>query len=174
MPRHRFTRRQRAYRIYSRIYDERRKGISIKQIARRERISTSRVYYYVRLIRRLQRKQGVKIERLGKKFYYVPPELPPERPGQLVPQRGDVELRGYWNYTSPDYESRNLNIDCVVVVPNTPIAIIAARERIKQLVSYGFGGKVASMLHFGVSEVTPESRNHFYYRRGEGDQWLEF
>jgi hypothetical protein len=174
MPRDRFTKRERAQRIYVALYTaaQKQQGLTVTELARRERISKARVRYYLRLIRRVQRKQSVKIERLGNKFYYVPPQPPPERPRQLIPQRGDAELRGYWNYASPKYSSGNLNVDCVEVVPNIPNAILAGKARIEAPVRHRLGEKVASMLHYGVWPATPESRNHFLYRRG-GGEWLD-
>jgi len=171
MSRHRFTSRERANRIYHRIYIAGKKGISIKQIARLERISTSRVYHYLRLIRTEQRKRGVRIRRLDKKFYYVhvkPREVTaPSRPG-----KGYVELRGYLNYTSYKHGSRDIDIDCVIVVRHERHAILVGSERIRQVVKRRLGAKLASMLKFGVSETTPSSANHFLFRR-QGDEWIE-
>jgi hypothetical protein len=158
-------------RIDGRIQKAGPKGATLHGLSRLEGLSISRTRYYLALIRKLREKQGVKVERLGKRFYYVK-VAEPERPKQLRPERGDVELRGYWNYKSPDYESRNLNIDSVAVVPNNPNAILAAKARIQELVRHKLGARIASMLHFGISEAQPESRNHFLYRRG-GGEWLE-
>jgi|SRR5208337_103968 len=170
--RRKFTKRERAIRIDGRIQKAGPKGITIRRLARLERISTGRIRFYLRLIRKSREKQGVKVERLGKRFFYVK-LAEPERPKQLVPQRGDVELRAYWNYDSPNYAGHDIDIDCVVVVPNSPNAIVAARERVKGMVRNRLSEKIASKLHFGVSEATPQSSNHFLWRRGSGDQWHE-
>jgi DNA-binding CsgD family transcriptional regulator len=171
IPRHRFTLRERANRILDRIINARDKGLSIKQIARLERISTSRVYYYLRLIRR---RRGVRIRRLGKKFYYVhvkPTEVEARRI-RRPPGKADVELRGYLNYNSSDHESRDIDIDCVIIVPHDRRAILTGSEQIKQIVKRRLGVKLASMLKFGVSETNPSSANHFLFRRHE-DNWIE-
>ena len=118
----------------------------------------------------IQRKQRVKIERLGRKFYYVPPEPPPERPRELKPQKGDAEFHYYLNYKSP-YSVRNLNVDGVEVIPDNSNAILAAKARAEALVRHRFSGKVASMLHYGVWPARAESRNFAIYRRGERDEW---
>jgi hypothetical protein len=84
-----------------------------------------------------------------------------------------VELRGYLNYSSSLHTSSNIEIDCVVLVPNDSTAILAGKGRIEDKVEAHLGEKLASMLHFGVSRATPESANHFLYRRQGGD-WVEF
>jgi len=168
MPPHRLTRRQRVNRIRNRIIKAGKKGITLKQIARRERISTSSVYYYLRFIRK--RKRGrAKIRRLGKKYYYIEPE---EVKAPKPPVRGTVELRGYVNYTS-DNPSRDIEIDCVIIVPNEQQTIITGSEQITEKVKHRLGAKLASMLKFGVSEANPSSANHFLFRR-HGDEWIEF
>jgi len=88
-------------------------------------------------------------------------------------EKGDVELRGYLNYTSSDRESRDIEIDCVIVVPNERREIIAGSEQIKQKVKRRLGANLASMLKFGVSEANPSSDNHFLFRR-HGDELVEF
>ena len=165
---HRLTRRQRTNRIRNRIINAGKKGISIKQIARLERISLNRTYYYLRFIR--MRKRGARIKRLGKKYYYVKPrEL--ETPKPTI--RGNVELRGYFNYSSSTHPSSDIEIDCVIIVPNEQQAIIAGSEQITQKVKQRLGAKLASRLKFGVSEATPSSTNHFLFRR-RGGELVEF
>jgi len=165
---HRITFRERLNRILDRIFNAGDKGISVKQIARPERISTSRTNYYLRTA---QKKRDVRIRRLDKKFYYVDPtELGLSKSTRSG--RGDVELRGYLNYTSSDYQARDIDIDCVIVVPDERHAIITGSEQIKQIVKHRLGAKLASMLKFGVSEANPSSDNHFLFRR-HGDEWNE-
>ncbi|MGO9643957.1 MAG: hypothetical protein ACLPY5_04330 [Candidatus Bathyarchaeia archaeon] len=81
-------------------------------------------------------------------------------------------MRGYLNYTS-DNPSRDIEIDCVIVVPNEEQAIITGSEQITQKVKQRLGAKLASMLKFGVSETTPSSANHFLFRR-HGGELVEF
>lgn len=88
-------------------------------------------------------------------------------------EKREVELRGYLNYTSLDYQERDIDIDCVIVVPNERSTIITGSERIKQKVKRRLGAKLASMLKFGVSEANPSSANHFLFRR-HGDEWNDF
>jgi len=176
--RHRFTKRERANRIYRRIYNAGDRGISVRQIARLESISKSRVYYYLNPIRRVQRAQTFRIERLDGKFYYVPPieasiELKSTMKRQSYHGETEAELRGYLNYTSSSHRSRNIDIDCVMLVPHNRIAILAGSERIKDMVEARFGHKLTSMLKFGVSEATPNSANHFMFQR-RGGGWIAF
>lgn len=180
MRRHRFTKRERTNRIYHRIYNAGPKGISVRQIASRERISLSRTYYYLRLVRKVQRERGVRIQRLGKKFYNVqlqPTQVRPTEPRTTSwthPYPGDreVELRGYLNYSSSQ-PARNIDIDCVTLVPYSEFGIIRGSERIKQKVEARLGNKLASMLKFGVSGATPYSNDQFLFRR-RGGGWIEF
>jgi len=166
---HRITLRERAKRILDRIFNAGEKGLSVKQIARPERISTSRINYYLRTE---QKKRGGKIRRLGKKFYYVNPnEVEVSKSKRLG--KGDVELRGYFNYTSSDNPSSDISIDCVIVVPNENHAIITGSERITQKVKHRLGAVLASKLQFGVSEADPFSENHFRFSR-RGEEWIEF
>ncbi len=170
----RLTRRERAYRIYGRIYDAGPEGITIKQLARQERISISRTYSYLRLIRRLLRKRGVKIQRLDRRFYYVPLKLKEEEARRsTAPRKGDVELRGYVNYMSSEYRGRDIDVDTVIVVANDERSITVGAERIKEMVKDHFGPKVARMLKFGTSPATPQSANHFLFRHHDGE-WVEF
>jgi hypothetical protein len=81
-----------------------------------------------------------------------------------------VELRGYWNYDSPDYDSRDIDVDCVLVLPNSTFALAMGVTRIKRVVARNLGTRVASRLHYGVSRATSGSSAHFTYRRGE-DWW---
>lgn len=173
MRRHRLTKRERANRISQRIYNAGHRGISIKQIVWAERISISRIYYYLRLIRRAEKTRGFKIERLGKKFYRVR-EVDVKPRGRPIRARGPpiVELRGYLNYAS-DYRSRNIDIDCVMLVSSDKASILAGSVRIKVIVEARLGRKLASMLKFGVSEAMPQSSNHSLYRR-DGGKWIEF
>lgn len=180
MARHRFTRRERANRIHRRIHDAGDVGISVREIARRERISLSRTYYYLRLIRRAQRGRGVRIGRLGRKLHYVRPIQVEARiePRPIILEEPhyeatEVELRGYLNYTSSSKQARNIDIDCVMLVRHNRTAILAGSERIKDIVETRLGRKIASMLKFGVSEATPYSANHFLFRRHEGG-WNAF
>lgn len=167
MPPDRLTRRERLNRIRDRIIKAGPKGISIKQLVRLERISISRVYHYLHLIR--MKKRIARIRRFGKKYYYVKPkEIEAPRPSI----RGYVELRGYFNYTS-DNPSSDIEIDCVIVVPNEQHAIITGSEQITEKVKHQFGAKLASMLKFGVSEANPASANHFLFRR-HGGELIEF
>src|SRR5208282_2725554 len=103
-----------------------------------ERISPSRTNYYLRTV---QKKRGVKIRRLGKKYYYIKSG---EVEGPRTPVRGYVELRGYVNYSS-DHPSRDIEIDCVIIVPNEQQAIITGSEQITQRVKQRLGAKLASM-----------------------------
>jgi hypothetical protein len=180
--RHIFTKRERANRIYRRIYNAGDKGISVRQISRHERISASRTYYYLRLIRRAQRERGVRIERLDKRFYHVRLQRAAVKagmaPGPTVwtsPYPGDrmVELRGYLNYTSSSQSARNIDIDCVMLVPYSSRSIVAGSQRIKDKVEARLGNKLASMLKFGVSGATPYSANHFLFRH-RGGGWIAF
>lgn len=89
-----------------------------------------------------------------------------------MPTRNDVELHAYLNYSN---NGRNdIDIDIVRVVVNNRQAILAAVEEIRALVEHRFNSKkLASMLKYGTSPVTPQSRNHFLYRHGQGE-WHEF
>ena len=180
MTRPRFTKHERANRIHHRVHDAGEMGISVREIARRERISLSRTYYYLRLIRRAQRDRGVRIRRLGRKLHYVrsiqveariePRPTVLEKPHYEVKE---VELRGYFNYTSSSQQARNIDIDCVMLVRHNRTAILTGSERIKDIVEARLGSKIASMLKFGVSEATPYSTDHFLFRR-HGGGWNAF
>jgi hypothetical protein len=179
MTRRRFTERERADRIRHRIYDAGERGISVQELARRERVSPSRTYYYLRLIRKAQMDQGVRIRRLDRRLHYVSPiQVEPRmepRPSTWKAPHDNatvVELHGYLNYASSQ-PARNIHVDCVMVVPHNRTAILAASERIKDLVEARLGSKIASMLKFGVSEATPYSDDHFLFRRHRGD-WNAF
>lgn len=184
MPKHRFTSRERVDRISQRIQKAGRKGISVRQIASRERISTGRTNHYLRLIRGKQ-KDRAKIERLDKKYYYLEPAHrkkrgttrhpePQERENaQLAEKKPLEELRGYINYASSRHRSRDIDIDCVILVENDRAAVLAGSRRITDIVERRFGSKLARMLKFGVSPATAESANHFLFRRHGGD-WIAF
>ena len=166
MRKHQFSSRERVDRISQRIQKAGKRGISVKQIASRERISTSRTYHYLRLIRGKE-KHGAKIERLDKKYYYLEPAE--KRPAPPKTQEPPVELRGYINYTSSSYRSRDINIDCVMLVEHDTAAVLAGSKRIADMVERRFGLKLAQMLKFGVSPTTPQSANHFLYKRHGGN-----
>lgn len=183
----RFTSRERASRIAQRIRNAGSKGISVKQLASRERISRSKTYRYLSLARGKQKK-GAKIERLDKKYYSIKPTqwrksrtTPSPRPQE--PQRPEspessrqepqVGLRGYVNYASSSFRSRDIDIDCVMLVEHDRAAILSGSRRITDIVERRFGPKLARMLKFGVSPATPESANHFLYQR-HGGNWIAF
>jgi hypothetical protein len=167
-----FTRRERANRIYRRIYTStvKGKGLTAKQIARYEHLSLTRTHHYLRLLR------GAKapIQKLDHRFYYVPPREEPARPPQRPLEKGQIELRGYLNYASWRSRGRDIDIDCVIVTYRHRLAILTAKSQIENLVTAKFGRKLAAMLHYGVSEVTPRSANHFLYRHGVGEGWRRF
>jgi hypothetical protein len=180
--RRRFTKRERTSRIYNRINKAGKKGITAKEIARTERISPSRVRHYLRQLRKDQSKQRKRIDRLGRRYYRVHPfkvqtRIEPPMPTTALwrprTEGGEVELRGYLNYTSSPRMSRNIEIDCVMLIPNRGTEILAGSGRIKDMVEARLGRKLASMLKFGVSEATVNSANHFLFRR-HGGNWLEF
>src|SRR5208282_3617186 len=112
MSRFRLTERKRLNRIRRRIHAAGAKGMSVKEIARHEDVSISRAYYYLRLIRA---KRHFRVERLGKKFYYIGPSKKKTR-RKTSKKTAIVELRGYFNYTSSSRSSRNIDIDCVILV----------------------------------------------------------
>jgi hypothetical protein len=62
----------------------------------------------------------------------------------------------------------------VIVTHRNQPAILTAKSQIEKLVTVKFGAKLAAMLHYGISEVTPNSANHFLYRHGEGEEWRRF
>lgn len=174
-------------RIYNRIQNAGPKGISIKQIARHERISVSRTQYYFRLMHKAQRGGDARISKLGTKFYYVrlhphqarvkvKPKTVEHTPSVwTLPHQGDTEaeLRAYVNYASSNQPARSIQIDIVTVVPYAWSEILAGSQRIKDLVEARLGSKLASMLKFGVSGITPTSADHFLYKR-QGGGWVEF
>jgi hypothetical protein len=171
------TSRERENRISQRIQKVGRKGISAKQIASRERISRSRAYHYLRQIRGKQ-KHRAKIERLDKKYYYIETAQrkrreTTRRPRPQEPREETRELRGYINYASSYFRSRDIDIDCVILIQKEPAATAAGIRRIKDKVERRFGYKLTSMLKFGYSLATPQSSNHFLYRR-HGGNWIAF
>jgi|GEM_PF-5538636 len=170
MPRHRFARRERTNRIYSRLHSSslQGKGLTAKQIARYERLSLTRTFNYLRILR------GAKapIQKLDGRFYYVPPREEAARPQQRSVKKDQIEFRGYLNYASSGHRSRDIYIDCIIVTDRDSFAIAAAKSRIESLVRSKFGRSVAAMLHFGLSEVSADSADHFLYRR-RGDEWHE-
>ena len=181
----RYSERKRTMRIYTCIQSAGSKGISERQIARHERLSLRRTRYYLRLMDKSQNRRNPRIASLNRRYYYVrlptkprirvKPRIVEHTPSLwTLPQHGDaeVELRGYSNYMSFSQSSRNIEIDCVMLVPYNWSAIVAGTEQIKDMVEARLGSKLVSMLKFGVSGVTPNSANHFLYRR-QGGGWVE-
>jgi hypothetical protein len=96
------------------------------------------------------------------------------RPKRKTHESRLVELRGYLNYASWRSRGSDITIDCVIVTQQNQPAILRAKRQIENLVRVKFGAKLAAMLHYGISEVTPSSANHFLYSHGEGEEWRQF
>ncbi|MGD0424237.1 MAG: hypothetical protein ABSA92_12385 [Candidatus Bathyarchaeia archaeon] len=177
--RHRFTKRERESRIYNRIKKAGKRGISVGQIASRERLSKRQINRYLRQLHKDQAKHKRKIAKLGRKYYPIRPIKVPARtePATTAIWKprlpgAQAELRAYVNYASSQ-PSRSIDIDCVIIVPNDNSAILSGSEQIKEIVEARLGTQIASMLKFGISEATANSTNHFLYRR-RGGSWVAF
>jgi hypothetical protein len=154
---------------------------TIRQIAHRVGLSVANTRRYIReLDKKLQKRSHghVAIQKFNNRYLcVVTPEA--QRPRELTPQKGDIIIRGYVYYAST-YRSRNIDINCVAVVPRDwripaqhDPAVVATMFRIRNLVKDKFGEKLARMLNFGFEEATPYSYNRYVYKHA-GGPWIDF
>lgn len=163
--------------VYEAIYRNtaKGKGVSILQLAAQQHVTPATIRKYIENIRKLLRKnKNIRIETLDGKLYYVNLDIKEAAVRRhTVPTHGDAELHAYLNYSGIDARNK-IDIDIVKVVPNSQQAIMTAVEEIRKLVERRFNStKLASMLKYGRSPITPQSSNHFLYRHGLGE-WFEF
>jgi hypothetical protein len=174
----RLSRRERRIRrVYETIYKGTVKGkaVSVRQLAARQHVTSQTIRKDIKTIqRRLRKQKHIRIEILdGKLFYVNLDRKESEFRRQVVPTPAHAELHAYLNY-SGDNGRNAIDLDIVKVVPNNQPAIMTAVEEIKQMVKRRFNSaRLANMLKYGRSPVTPQSRNHFLYRHGHGE-WHEF
>jgi len=170
----RFTRRERANRIYRRIHDStiRNKPLTIPQIARLERISKSTVYRYLPYIRRSQRKRGIliNIRRVKKKRFLIYEKIAVKGPALTVPR---WELIGVVKYDQQG-PARILELKVMILLPNRDKATIdKGIEEIKDMMQdHNFAGLVPSM-EFTTIPATAESRPYFRYLHSGGSQYTD-
>ncbi len=171
--RKRFTRHQRADRIYRRIYDStlRNKPLTISKVATLERISKNTVYRYLRIIRRSQRKRGIliKVRRFGKKRFLVYENVAVKEARFVSQQRGAWELRASTKYSQGS--QRGLQIELSILIPSRDNATIhrGMKQIAEILKDHNFTGLIDSM-EFGTVPATSLSRPFFKYKH-YGEDW---
>ena len=168
---------RRIQRVYRGIYRAtiKGKGVTLRQLAARQHVTSQTIRKDIKNIqRRLRKHKHIRIETLDGKLYYINLEAKEaEIRRQALPTRAHTELHAYLNY-SGDNGRNAIDIDIVKIVINNQQAIMAAVEEIKQMVRRRFNSeKLAYMLKYGRCPVTPQSRNRFLYRHGQGG-WHEF
>jgi hypothetical protein len=173
---HRRPRELRIQGTYRAIYraSMKGKGTTLRRLAAQQHVTTQTMRKYVKTIQRRLRWKDTRILQLdGKLFYLDLAAREAEIRKQVVPTRNHVELHAYINYSGQNGRNR-IDLDIVVIVPKHQQAILAAVEEIRGLVEHRFSSKrLGSMLKFGTSSVTLESRSHFLYRHGQGE-WHAF
>jgi hypothetical protein len=169
----RLTKRQKAVRIYNRL---RQKPYTVRQLGRLERLSVSRVYFYLRYIRRIQKRQGILIQRIGKKLVirdilYEEQRLLGRQP---APSAGAWELHASVKYKDSPYVQRRIEVDLMILIPSRDdVTIARAIAEIKQLVGDRFGKKLAAMLTFSVVPADARSQRYFRYRHFDEPNYHE-
>jgi len=171
--RRRELRIQRTYRAIYRA-SLKGKGVTLRRLAAQQHVTIQTMRKYVKTIQRRLRRKDARVQLLDGKFFYLHlPTREAEVRRSVVPTRNDVELHSYINYSGENGRNR-IDLDVVVIVLKNQQAILAAVEEIRGLVEHRFNSKkLASMLKYGTSPVTLQSRNHFLYRHGQGE-WHAF
>ncbi len=171
--RRRQTRKQRIRSIYGRIYDStaRNKPLTMREIARAERLSVARIRFYVRLIRKAQRRKGIliKVQPFGKKRVLIYENVARKEAGFVRQQRGNWELRGSVRYSQGP--QRGLQIEIMILIQDRDHATI--RRGIQQineiLKDHNFAGLIDEM-EFGTVPASSLSRPFFKYKH-TGEDW---
>ena len=171
--RRRKTRKQRVRSIYRRIYEStgRNKPLTMREIARAERLSLARIRFYIRLIRKAQRRKGIliKVRHFGKKRVLIYENVARKEAGFVRQQRGEWELRGSVKYSQAP--QRGLQIEMMILIPSRDLATIhRGIQQINEILKdHNFAGLVDEM-EFGTVPASSLSRPFFKYKH-KGEDW---
>lgn len=163
------TRQERARHIYARIYNGTIAGhpLTIAQIARVERISTSRLNHYLRVIRRALKKRHIRIQRLRNKLIYVNLEVKEQalqRPATPAEAVRMWELHGTVKYKDSPYPPRRIIIDIMTLIPSRDqITVATGIAQLQEAVRDRFGSKLAARMELATIPATSESKPYFRY-----------